>query len=67
MELKRIPPLDRAFQPLEAVVRDYELRAKAQGGCRRLVVNLERDRGYCDYFEMALFPEGTEYWVRDCS
>ena len=60
MELKRIPPLDRGFQPLEVLLRDYERRAKAGSGCRRLVVNLERNQGYCDWFEMALLPEGVE-------
>ena len=60
MELKRYPPLDKAFQPLEVLLRDYERRAAADKGCRRLVVNLERNQGYCDYFELKLLPEGVE-------
>ncbi len=60
MSARIIPPLDGAFRPLEIVTREYEKRAGAEKAQRRLTVNLERNQGYCDWFEMPLLPEGED-------
>ncbi len=59
MLLKCKAPLDPGFMPLAAALRDYEQCARKTSGARRLTVNIERNQGYCDWFEMDLTPQGT--------
>lgn len=60
--MKVIPPLDKDFLPIEMACREY---ASAVSKCPdriRVCVNVERNLGYCDYFEMEIFPE-NEQWA----
>ena len=59
MNIYKIPAiLDPNFMPMIAVYRDFEARAKAAGGTR-LVIGIERNRGYVSTFETVIFPEGS--------
>jgi len=58
MKLSVPAKYDANFQPMALVLRDYTARAKAAGG-QKLVLGVERNKGYISTYEMTIFPDGT--------
>lgn len=58
MKLKVEAVLDKGFMPMVLVHRDFEKRAKEANG-EKLVVGIERNKGYVSAFETVVFPDGT--------
>ena len=58
MKLSVPAKYDPTFQPMALVLRDFTARAKAAGG-QKLVLGVERNKGYVSTFEMVVFPDGT--------
>lgn len=58
MKLKVDAILDKGFKPMVLVYREFVEAAKAAGGTK-LVIGIERNKGYVSTFETVIFPEGT--------
>jgi predicted NBD/HSP70 family sugar kinase len=58
MKLKVEAILDREFTPMVLVYREFTEAAKAAGG-EKLVIGIERNKGYISAFETVVYPEGT--------
>lgn len=58
MKLKVPAILDKAFAPMSLVYREFTEGAKAAGG-QRLVIGIERNKGYINTFETVIYPDGT--------
>lgn len=50
--------LDRGFIPMALVYREFTEAAAAAGG-DRLVIGIERNKGYVSAFETVVYPDGT--------
>ncbi len=59
MNLKFDAKLDKGFMPMSVVYRDFEDEAKKAGG-QKLVIGIERNKGYVSTFEMVIFPDGVK-------
>ena len=60
MKLKVEAILDKGFKPMVLVYREFTEAAKAAGG-NKLVIGIERNKGYISVFETVIYPEGTEH------
>lgn len=58
MKLKVEAILDKEFTPMMLVYREFTEAAKAAGGTK-LVIGIERNKGYVSAFETVIYPEGT--------
>ena len=58
MKLKVEAILDKEFTPMMLVYREFTEAAKAAGGSK-LVIGIERNKGYVSAFETVIYPEGT--------
>ena len=58
MKLKTIAPLDLGYMPMALVLKDFDERAKSEGG-NKLVIGIERNKGYVSVYEMTVFADGT--------
>ena len=58
MKLKVEAILDKEFTPMMLVYREFTEAAKAAGG-NKLVIGIERNKGYVSAFETVIWPEGT--------
>ncbi len=58
MKLKVEAILDKEFTPMMLVYREFTEGAKAAGGSK-LVIGIERNKGYVSAFETVIYPEGT--------
>ncbi|MBQ7383763.1 MAG: ROK family protein, partial [Clostridia bacterium] len=58
MKLKVEAILDKGFKPMVLVYREFTEAAKAAGG-NRLVIGIERNKGYVSVFETVVYPDGT--------
>ena len=58
MKLKVEAILDKGFKPMVLVYREFTEAAKAAGG-NKLVIGIERNKGYISVFETVIYPEGT--------
>ncbi len=58
MKLKINAPLDAGFMPMPLVFKAFEEKAKSEGG-NKLVVGIERNKGYVSTYEMTVFNDGT--------
>ena len=58
MKLKVEAILDREFTPMVLLYREFTEAAKAAGG-EKLVIGIERNKGYISAFETVVYPEGT--------
>ena len=59
MNLKYKAILDPGFQPMELVLRDYEARVRAEKS-QRLMIALERNKGYCERFDFDILADGVD-------
>ena len=57
MKLKVKAILDQGFQPMMLVYREFTEAAKKAGG-KRLVIGIERNKGYVSAFETVVYPDG---------
>ena len=57
MKLKVEAKLDKGFMPMALVYREFTEAAKAAGG-KRLVIGIERNKGYVSAFETVIYPDG---------
>ena len=57
MKLKTIAPLDPGYMPMALVLKDFEERAKKEGG-NKIVIGIERNKGYLSTYEMTVFNDG---------
>ena len=60
MKLKVEAILDKEFMPMSLVYKDFTEAAKAAGG-KKLVIGIERNKGYISAFETVIFPERCGY------
>ena len=58
MNLKVPAILDPGFQPMALVFHQFTEAAKAAGG-EKLIIGIERNKGYVSTFEMTVFADGT--------
>ena len=58
MKLKTVAPLDLGYMPMALVLKDFEERAKNEGG-KKIVIGIERNKGYLSTYEMTVFADGT--------
>ena len=58
MKLKVEAKLDRQFMPMSVVYRDFINEAKQNGG-EKLIIAIERNKGYVSTFETVVFPDGV--------
>ena len=58
MKLKVEAILDKEFTPMMLVYREFTEAAKA-AGAQRLVIGIERNKGYVSAFETVIFKDGT--------
>ena len=58
MKLKVEAILDKGFTPMMLLYREFTEAAKKAGG-NRLVIGIERNKGYISAFETVVYPEGT--------
>ena len=58
MNLKVPAILDPGFQPMALVFNQFTEAAKAAGG-EKLIIGIERNKGYVSTFEMTVFADGT--------
>ena len=58
MKLKTIAPLDLGYTPMALVLKDFDERAKKEGG-QKIVIGIERNKGYISTYEMTVFADGT--------
>ena len=57
MKLKIEAVLDKGFTPMMLVYREFTEAAKAAGG-EKLVIGIERNKGYVSAFETVVYPDG---------
>ena len=60
MLLKVPAPLDPDFRPLEVEARAYEKDVAASGKGVPFGVLIVRNQGYCDHYQMNIFPDGQD-------
>nr|SIP63104.1 hypothetical protein [uncultured bacterium] len=60
MLLKVPAPLDPGFRPLEIETRAYEKDVAASGKGVDFGVLIVRNQGYCDHYQMKIFPDGAD-------
>ena len=60
MAIKVPAPLDPGFRPLEMEMRAYEKDVAASGKSVDFAVLILRNQGYCDHYQMKLFPDGKD-------
>ena len=58
MKLKVEAILDKEFTPMMLVYREFTEAAKAAGG-QKLVIGIERNKGYVSAFETVIYKDGT--------
>ncbi len=58
MKLKFDAKLDPQFMPMSVVYRDFVKAAKEAGG-QKLIIAIERNKGYVSTFETVVFPDGV--------
>ena len=58
MKLKVEAKLDKQFMPMSVVYRDFVNEAKENGG-EKLIIAIERNKGYSSTFETVVFPDGV--------
>ncbi len=58
MKLKVEAKLDKQFMPMSVVYRDFVNEAKENGG-EKLIIAIERNKGYISTFETIVFPDGV--------
>ena len=58
MNLKVEAILDKEFTPMALVYKEFTENAKKAGGTK-LVIGIERNKGYVSAFETVIYPEGT--------
>ena len=58
MKLKVEAILDKGFMPMVLVYREFTEAAKAADG-NRLVIGIERNKGYVSAFETVIYRDGT--------
>ncbi len=58
MKLKTIAPLDLGYMPMALVLKDFEARANSEGS-QKIVIGIERNKGFVSTFEMSVFADGT--------
>ncbi len=58
MKLKVEAILDKGFTPMMLVYREFTEAAKKAGG-NRLVIGIERNKGYVSAFETVVYPDGA--------
>ncbi len=58
MKLKIEAILDKEFTPMALVYREFTAAAKAAGG-EKLVIGIERNKGYVSAFETVVYKDGT--------
>ena len=58
MKLKVEAILDKGFTPMALVYREFTEAALAAGGSK-LVIGIERNKGYVSAFETVIYPEGA--------
>ncbi len=51
--------LDPQFMPMSVVYRDFAAEVKANGG-EKLIIGIERNKGYVSTFETVVFPDGVD-------
>lgn len=54
-----IPKYDQGFKPAIIALREFEKKVGANGETTKLVICLERTKGYNYIYEMQIFPDGT--------
>ncbi len=59
MKLKFEAKLDPQFAPISLVYRDFVAEAKKNGG-EKLIIGIERNKGYVSTFETVVFPDGVK-------
>ncbi len=59
MKLKFIPELDPQFSPMSVAYRDFVADAERNGG-QRLVIGIERNKGYVSTFTTTVYPDGVK-------
>ena len=59
MKLKVGAKLDKQFMPMSVVCRDFVAEAKANNG-EKLVIGIERNKGYISTFSMTVLPDGVD-------
>ena len=58
MNLKVEAKLDKQFMPMSVVYRDFVNEAKQNGG-EKLIIAIERNKGYISTFQTVVFPDGV--------
>ncbi len=58
MKLKTVAPLDLGYMPMALVFKNFEENAKKEGG-QKIVIGVERNKGYLSTYEMTVFADGT--------
>ena len=58
MKLKVEAKLDKQFMPMSVVYRDFVNEAKENGG-EKLIIAIERNKGYVSTFQTVVFPDGV--------
>ena len=58
MKLKVEAILDKGFAPMMLVYREFTEAAKKAGGVK-LVIGIERNKGYVSAFETVVYPDGA--------
>ena len=58
MKLKVEAKLDKQFMPMSVVYRDFLNDAKQNGG-EKLIIAIERNKGYISTFQTVVFPDGV--------
>ena len=57
MKLKVNAPLDPEFAPMVMEFREFEEAAEKSGG-KKIVIGIERNKGYISTYEMTVFEDG---------
>ena len=57
MKLKVNAPLDPGFAPMVMAFREFEEAAEKSGG-KKIVIGIERNKGYISTYEMTVFEDG---------
>ena len=61
MYVMKVPaPLDPAYRPLEMEARAYEQDVAASGQGVSFAVLILRNQGFCDHYQMNIFPDGKD-------
>ncbi len=59
MKPKFVAKLDPQFSPMSVVYRDFVAEAEKNGG-QKLVIGIERNKGYVSTFTTTVFPDGVK-------